>query len=86
MSMTTTAVAGKAMPLGKKKYKSFNVSPDVFKRFLNKKYKPDSWVSLLDEKENLDVIEFVKQNSNVNIFLKNEKTGKLKLIRRTHNE
>ena len=83
---TTGSVAIADRPLGapKKKYKDFNVSSEVFRRFSTGRNKFERWskyLNLQDEKQ-FEIYKYATRNREATIILRDEETGALKAIRR----
>jgi hypothetical protein len=83
---TTGSVAIADRPLGarKKKYKDFDVSSEVFRRFSTGRNKFERWskyLNLQDEKQ-FEIYKYAVRNRNATIVLRDEETGALRSIRR----
>ena len=83
---TTGSVAIADRPLGarKKKYKDFDVSSEVFRRFSTGRNKFERWskyLNLQDEKQ-FEIYKYATRNREATIILRDEETGALKAIRR----
>lgn len=83
---TTGSVAIADRPLGapKKKYKDFNVSSEVFRRFSTGRNKFERWskyLNLQDEKQ-FEIYKYATRNREATIILRDEETGALRSIRR----
>ena len=83
---TTGSVAIADRPLGarKKKYKDFDVSSEVFRRFGTGRNKFERWskyLNLQDEKQ-FEIYKYATRNRDATIILRDEETGALRSIRR----
>ena len=83
---TTGSVAIADRPLGarKKKYKDFDVSSEVLRRFGTGRNKFERWskyLNLQDEKQ-FEIYKYATRNRDATIVLRDEETGALKAIRR----
>ena len=83
---TTGSVAIADRPLGasKKKYKDFNVSSEVFRRFSTGRNKFERWskyLNLQDEAQ-FEIYKYAVRNFDATIILRDEETGALRSIRR----
>jgi len=83
---TTGSVAIADRPLGarKKKYKDFDVSSEVFRRFSTGRNKFERWskyLNLQDEKQ-FEIYKYATRNRDATIILRDEETGALRSIRR----
>ena len=82
--MTSSAVAMPPQPLGKKrKYKDFDVSSDVFRRFEKGRVKFERWTKYLDLSDNsqLAVYNYARKNRDAVVVLRDSTTGALRAIR-----
>tara|TARA_S200002703_G_C3713260_1_gene219093 strand:+ start:50 stop:334 length:285 start_codon:yes stop_codon:yes gene_type:complete len=83
---TTSAVAITDKPLSqkKRKYKDFNVSNEVFRRFQTGRNKFERWSKYLDltDEKQFEIYKYATRNRDAVVVLRNEESGALKAIRR----
>jgi hypothetical protein len=81
MAMPPTAVPRKPL----RRYKTFNVMPETFRRFQNGKVKFERWVrylNLQDQKEK-EIYDYAVKNRRDVVVLRDSSTGALRAIRRS---
>jgi hypothetical protein len=81
--MTTSAVAIQDKPLFKRKYRDFDVSTDIFRRFQNGRNKFERWAKYLDltDSDQKKIYDYARKNRDAVVVLRDSTTGALRAIR-----